>query len=330
MKKIIYMIGVILLVTGCGKYDEKDVIDNLNSKIDNSDAYKLSGDLFISNNDDVYNYDFDVSFKKKNYYNVVMTNKANNYVQVILKNNDGVYIVTPVLNKSFKFQSDWPYDNSQIYLFDSIINDINKDKNRTFKENKNRYIFKTKVSYPNNNEFVKQKIEFNKNLNLKKVSVYDKNNVVRMEMNFNKIDYSPTFEKKYFSLNSIISTYSESTTLEETMSFTDVIYPLFLPNDTKLVDEEKIQKDNGQRVIMTFDGDKPFLLVEETMNVEDEFTIIPTYGEPYRLMDSLGIMTDNSLTWVSNGIEYYIVSDVLEQDEMIEIAQSIYSLPTMK
>ena len=114
------------------------------------------------------------------------------------------------------------------------------------------------------------------------------------------------------------------------MSFTDVIYHLFLPNDTKLVDEEKIQKDNGQRVIMTFDGDKPFLLVEETMNVEDEFTIIPTYGEPYRLMDSLGIMTDNSLTWVSNGIEYYIVSDVLEQDEMIEIAQSIYSLPTMK
>ena len=48
------------------------------------------------------------------------------------------------------------------------------------------------------------------------------------------------------------------------------------------------------------------------------------------LMDTIGAMTDNSLTWTSGGIEYYIVSDVMNQDELLEIAQSISVIPTMK
>lgn len=81
---------------------------------------------------------------------------------------------------------------------------------------------------------------------------------------------------------------------------------------------------------MTFDGDKPFLLVEETASIEDEMTIVPTYGEPHMLMDTVGAMTENSLTWTSGGIEYYIVSDVMNQDELLEVAKSIGTIPTMK
>ena len=128
-----------------------------------------------------------------------------------------------------------------------------------------------------------------------------------------------------------MGTYSiDEETTKKTSELEDTIYPLVVPTNTKLVSEEKIKKDIGDRIIMTFDGDKPFLWVEETAVVEDEFTIIPTYGEPYQLMDTLGVMTNNSLTWTSNGIEYYIVSDVLNQDELVEVAQSISYLPTMK
>lgn len=328
MKKIIVLFLFIFFITGCGKYGEKDVIKDLENKIEKGDSYKLSGNLEISNNDDVYNYVVNVSYKKDDYYKVVMRNEVNNYTQIILKNDDAVYIVTPSLNKSFKFQSEWPYDNSQIYLLDSLLKDIKNDKDRKFKISDDGYLFVTKVKYPNNSKLIKQKIRLDKKLKVKEVSVYDENNVVRMKMKFNSIKYAVNFDEKYFKLKSVSDNIDVMK--EDDEQFTDVIYPLFLPNGTKLVDEEKIVKDNGQRVIMTFDGEKPFLLVEESINVEDEFTVVPTYGEPYRLMDSLGVMTDNSLSWVSNGIEYYIVSDVLSQDEMIEIAQSIYSLPTMK
>ena len=109
----------------------------------------------------------------------------------------------------------------------------------------------------------------------------------------------------------------------------ETLYPLFIPEGTRLVSEERIDVDNGERVILTFEGDKSFLLVEEVANVTEEFTIIPTYGEPFQLMDTLGVMTDSSLTWSSNGIEYYLISDVMNKDELVEVAQSIYAIPTI-
>ena len=80
---------------------------------------------------------------------------------------------------------------------------------------------------------------------------------------------------------------------------------------TKLKSEEKLNKTGGERVILTFEGEKPFLLVEETVKQEDELTIIPTMGEPYMFMDTIGALSDNSLTWSSGNMEYYLVSDVM-------------------
>lgn len=151
-----------------------------------------------------------------------------------------------------------------------------------------------------------------------------------MTLKVTDIDYSPTFKKSYFSVKEALASSKTTETATQTSSLTDTIYPLVLPTGTKLVQEEKVEKTNGDRIIMTFDGDKPFILVEETANIEEEMTIVPTYGEPFMLMDTLGAMTDNSLTWTSGGIEYYIVSDVMNQDELLEVAQSINVLPTMK
>lgn len=332
MKKIcLLLLSLFFLVSGCGKYTDKDVVNDLSKKITKLSSYKVSGTLEIVNNDDVYNYNIEVSYKKDNNYKVSITNVANDHTQIILKNKDGVYLLTPSLNKSFKFQSDWPYDNSQIYLLSALVNDIKNDDSKKYTETKNGYTFTTKVNYPNNSKLVSQKIELNKKLNIKKVTVYDKNNIGIMTMKYKSIDYSPTFKKDYFDLDKIMKEVSiDNSLVEETGSLEDSIYPLTLPSGTKLTNEERVKKDDGERIIMTFDGEKSFLLVEETVNIEDEPTIIPTYGEPFRLMDTIGVMTDNSLSWTTGGIEYYLVSDVLNQNELIDVAQSINVLPTMK
>ncbi|MBQ2639720.1 MAG: outer membrane lipoprotein carrier protein LolA [Bacilli bacterium] len=332
MKKIILflLLGCFLLV-GCNKNSEQGIINRLNKKINRTNAYKLDGNLEIVNNDEVYKYKVEVSYKKGDYYKVSLTNTNNNHTQIILRNKDAVYILTPSLNKSFKFQSDWPSNNSQIYLLKSIIEDINNDKNRKFSKNKDTYQFITKANYPNNKKLVKQKIVLSKNLNIKEVIIYDKNGSTIMDMKFNKISYRPSFNKNYFKIKNIMKSYSiKDNKVKKTSNLDDSIYPLFIPKGTKLANEEKLKKDVGERIIMTFDGKKPFLLVEETTKKEDEFTIVPTSGEPYRLMDTLGVMTDNSLSWTSNGIDYYIVSDVLNKDELVEVAQSINLVQTSK
>lgn len=322
---------MLFFLTACGRYTESNIIKDLEKKINKLETYKLFGKLEIVNNDNVYNYDVEVSHKKDQFYKIVITNLSNNFTQVILKNEEGVYILTPSLNKSFKFQSDWPYSNSQIYLLESLLTDIKNSENRKFSEQNDGYVFSTTVNYPNNKNLVSQKVFLDKNLNIKEVNVYDKNDIAYMKMKFETSDYSPVFKDDYFNLDTIMSTYAISLEKEDNvLTLDDLIYPLVIPDGTKLVNEDRVKKSLGERVIMTFDGEKPFVLVEETANIEDEFIVIPTYGEPYLLMDTLGVMTNNSLSWVSNGVEYYIISDVLAQEELVEIAQSINVLPTMK
>jgi len=149
-------------------------------------------------------------------------------------------------------------------------------------------------------------------------------------MTFDKIDDNPAIKDDYFELDSIISGIEVEERDEETLSIDNVIYPLYVPQGTVLTHEEKVDKENGERIILTFDGEKPFLLVEETANIGKDFSIIPIFGEPYFLNDTVGAVTDNSLNWISGGIEYYLVSDVMGKTELMEIANSISAIPIMK
>ena len=331
MRRVIFLVVVCFLLTACNVRNSGNIGNIFVKKVNNLDSYYLAGDLVLRNNDEVYTYQVEVSFEKKSNYKVLLTNKANNSTQVILKNSDGVYILTPALNRSFKFQSGWPYNNSQIYLLKSLANDINNDDKLKLESTDKYNVLITSVNYPNNKDLTSQKIILDKNLELKKVTVYDKDKVSVMEFKVKKCDYSPSFNEDYFALDNVMKTFSDNNNLvKETMTLEDTIYPLVLPTGTTLVSEEKIKKAGGERILMTFEGDSPFLLVEETANPEEEFTVIPTNGEPYQLMDTLGVMTENSLNWTSNGIEYYLVSDVLSSTDLVDIAQSIYNLPAMK
>ena len=334
MKKIILFVLCLFFVVGCSKNTKKDVTNSIMKKYSKSDGYMLNGVLEINNNDDVYYYDVEVGYKKKDFYKVVLTNKSNNYTQIILKNNDGVYVLTPSLNKSFRFNSDWPYNNSQIYLYDAIISDIKNDSNSTFIEKKGSYIYNTIVKYPNNNKLKNQKIVFNSDLIINKVSVFDSDGIECMKMTFKNIKFSPKFDSDYFDIDKIVD--SEESIIDDdkatttTSSIEDVVYPLFIPSGTKLASEDRVSKNSGERVIMSYEGDKSFLLVEETIDVFDDFTILPSSGEPYQLMDTIGVMTDNSLYWSSGNMEYYLVSDVMNKNELIDVAQSIIGVISMK
>ena len=341
MKKILWILLLVpLIFAGCGKNSSVDVLKEIQKKLEKSSGYQLEGVLDINNNDDVYHYDVVVDFQKEDHYKVSIVNQANDFQQIILKNDDGVFLLTPSLNKSFKFQSDWPYKNSQIYLLDAVLNDVSNDEKVTIENKNDKFIVKTKVNYPNNSKLSSQKIVFNKNYDLEKVTVYDLDDVVRMEFDVSSIQYSPKYDKEYFDLDSIIdSDDSENSednddnddeSEKQTSSIEDVIYPLLLPTGTKLVEEERVAKDKGERVIMTYDGEKSFLLVEETLNVFNEFTVIPSSGEPFQLMDTIGVMTDNSLTWSSGNMEYYLVSDVMNKEELVDIAQSIVGITSFK
>ena len=371
-KKLLFLlVGGLFLLGGCGKMKESDVIKDLTKKINNSTSYYIEGTLEIVNNEDIYTYDVEVSYAKKDNYKVRLVNNVNNHEQIILRNKEGVYVVTPRINKSFKFQSDWPYNNSQVYLLSPLLEDINSDENRVFEEVTDGYKITVNANYPNNPKLVKQEILLDKNVNIKSVTVIDKDGNKQISMNYKKIDLNSKFKDSYFDLKEIIdvregtpnsaedknnntntnentntntntntnentntntneSTKTEEKKAENTSKIEDVIYPMYIPTNTYLSNKEKVSKDSGERLILTFDGDNPFMLIEETIAKEKEHLIVPTYGELELMASTVAIVNDNSVNWIDNNIEYYVVSDKLSKQELLNIARSISVLPVSK
>ncbi|MFA5409506.1 MAG: outer membrane lipoprotein carrier protein LolA [Bacilli bacterium] len=332
MKKIVWLglIVFLFLLTGCGKYSEKDVVKDLSKMINNSKGYYLEAQMEIINNEDIYKYDVKVSYQDGDLFRVSLKNQANSHEQILLRNEDGVYVLTPSLNKSFKFQSEWPYNNSQSYILQTVLEDIKEDDERSFEETDDYYIFTTDVNYPNNRKLVKQVVYFDKKLNIKEVQVMDEDNNTEIKVKFTSIDMKATYKDKYFTLNENMQTAVVDDTVTPVSKIEDIIYPMYVPDNTALGSQDTIAKTGGERVILTFEGDKPFILVEETANKEDEFTTIPIYGEPTMLIDTVGAMSDNSVSWISNGLEYYVASDAMDIDELVSIAKSVSIIPVGK
>ena len=103
----------------------------------------------------------------------------------------------------------------------------------------------------------------------------------------------------------------------------DIVYPLYIPSNTYLSGKDKVDTDNGERVILTFGGDKNFVLVEEVAVASNEFEIIPVYGDPLMLNDTIAALSENSLYWTSNQVSYYLAGNDLTTDEILNIAKNM-------
>lgn len=314
------------LITGCfGK--NSNSVDKFIQKVEKTKNYYLTGELEIINNEDTYKYNVSVSYKDKDYYKVDLINKTNDHEQIILRNNEGVYVLTPSLNKSFKFQSEWPYNNSQSYLLQSLVDDIKNDKNKKTEKKNNETIITTNVNYSNNKKLKNQKIYLDKSLMVKKVEVYDEEDNLKIKMIFKNIDLKSKFDDNYFDIEENVSNDKIEETSKE---LEDIVYPMYMPSNTYLASEDKLSLENGERAILTFLGEKPFTLVEETATVSEELETINMYGEPELLIDTVGALSDNAITWISDGVSFYATSEVMDEDELLEVVKSISVMPVSK
>ena len=353
MKKIfILSIFVLFIVCGCGKFEISDAKTEFKNKVNSSKGYELKGVMEIYNNDDTFKYKITVNYKKDDYYKVSMINQNNNHEQIILRNSEGVYVVTPRINKSFKFQSDWPNNSSQAYLLSSIVKDMKNDTGKSITEENNQFIIKSSVNYPNNPELKYQKTTLDKDGNIKKNEVYDEKDKLKMKVTFSSIDYKAGLKETHFKLEDYIK---ETTNDEETKddsqnkttkdennttnsnekcdkedcnskqsgSIENILYPLYVPTNTYLSKSDKVKTEEGDRVILTFAGDKSFVLVEEKVNAAEEFEIVPVYGEPLIVSSTVGALGTNSLTWTNGDMSYYLVGSDLSASELLAIGKSI-------
>lgn len=351
MKKYFVLISLMLLtLTGCGSYKLEDAVKDFTDSVESSKSYKLNGTMEIKSGEEVFTYNIDTYFLKDDYYKVVLVNQTNNHEQVILKNKDGLYVVTPSLNKSFKFDSVWPENSSQAYILQNLLSDIKNDAEKTMETTDDGYIIKTKVNYPNNDELEYQKLYFDKKMNLQTVEVYSTDDLVKIKVIFKSINLKAKLKEDDFVLEDLIDTTKEETNENEpnedcsstcedencentcekkTSTLDSIIYPLYIPSNTHLKSSETVSTTSGERVILTFAGDKNFVIVEETVSTPSEFEVIPVFGDPLMLDKTIGALSSNSISWNSENISYYLVSSDLSQSEMVSVAKSLGNTKTV-
>ncbi len=330
MKKIFFLVMTLMFMitlSGCGTSKEDDVVKSLTKKISSAESYSITGTFELINNEENYTYDINVNYKSAEKFKVSLVNKVNNHEQIILRNESGVYVLTPSLNKSFKFQSDWPYNNSQTYILQTLVKDIENDSEKDVKKLDDGYVITTSVNYSNKQDLVKQNIFLDKDINITKIEVLNSENQAKIVMNFNKIEFNSTINDDIFNIDNNVFSNEDN---EKTVNTIDgIVFPMYVPTDTYLTSQDVISVDGGERAILTFSGEKPFTIIQETISNTDILNM-NVDGEPQMIMDTIGVLSDSYVSWISGGMEYYVISEDLTQDELLTVANSISVMPVSK
>lgn len=306
-----------LSLVGCSKMDSKEAINKYKKTLESNSKYTMTGQMSIISNEENYQYDVSVDYMEADYYKVSLVNKDNRHEQIILKNDNGVYVVTPSLNKSFKFQSEWPYNSSQAYILSSLLKDLENDSNVVFESKDDKYILSSTVNYPNNSSLVSQKIIFDKDMLPTEVNVYNKEGVANITFKISKIDFKSKIDKTTFEID---NTKSEGE-LDDVSSLDEIVYPMYLPAGTEFKGEQTTEADT-KRVILTFGGNKSFTLIEEVSSIPENFEVTSVSGDLVHYENILGTLNNKTLNWTMNGKDYYIISDNLTNEELLKVASS--------
>ena len=321
---VVCLICLCMLV-GCGKKSQDEVVADLTNKVSGMNGYKMKGEMTIKTSAEDQQYDVEIWHKKPNFYRVSLENDDKGQTQMILRNQEGVYVVTPSLNKSYKFQSEWPNQSSQAYLYESLVKDITKDKNAKFQATDEAYVFETKTNYSNKETLPTQEIAFEKNsLEPEYVKIKDAQGNVIVEITFDDVKFNPSLKEEDFNTQKNMTSMKLS---EEELIVSDqpisVQYPLLNLEGVNLLEEKEVSTEDGTRHVLVYGGEKNFTLIEEKAKIEDVAVIERTMGEPVDLGVSVGILTNHMLTWTHNGVQFYLASTDLTPEEMVSVASSL-------
>ncbi|UNK17553.1 outer membrane lipoprotein carrier protein LolA [Paenibacillus sp. N3/727] len=346
-----------LVLSGCGKKDADGVIKDLGKVADKLEsangAYQGAGVMTIHTGSTPQQYQVEVWYQSPSYYRISLTNGQKDITQIVLRNDDGVFVLTPSLNKSFRFKSDWPENQGQVYLYQTMLGSILSDNTRQFAEDKDSYVFDVAAKY-HSHSLVRQKIWLAKDTYTpKQVQVSDSEAKVVVDVKFNSFTFDTNLTKESFDTNRNLSTMNqpekqtmaevdengvpvastdgtgeaqgpeaEPTAAQQLGSF-GIIEPEYTPAGVMIKDTQEIADSKDHAVVLRYDGVYQYTIME-SRPLDRAVSLAP--GSAIDLGFTMGVLTGDeqkTLTWMTEGIEFRITSANLPTSEMVEIAASM-------
>lgn len=324
MKKIIISIlccVLTLFIVGCNnKKDSTNLEANQAlDYIDSLSSYELSCKMVVNRDDKSINLDINVSYLKPGYYKVCFNN-SNGNKQFIVKNDSGVFVLNPALNKEFKFDSDWPLNSTHAYLLEGIKNDIKTDSEYSYELSGNNVIINAKL----NNQGKAKTLKFYYNLidnKPVKAMLYDENNKEIINVVFNSFTPNKTINKELFSEKLIMddnTPIKDTTSIEEEEKSLAVTCGYIIDGATL-----KTQTNKDDCTILCYSGDVSYTVVVKKADVYNELVFIDVINNVDYLENGLMVSNELKSIYYIDDYEISIYHNGMNIDDVIAITSDI-------
>ncbi|QQE78619.1 outer membrane lipoprotein carrier protein LolA [Alicyclobacillus sp. SO9] len=311
---------VIGLVSGCGAPSSQSMKPKLQSHVQamTKQNYKTTATMTVQMDHSSQTYYIETWYESPDVYRISLGESPDKINQVIVKNKNGMFIVSPSLQKVFRFNGNWAQNQGHIYLYTQILQQLSSGDKVTVKKKNGLYQFDMPVS-PANDVVTKEHVQLDaKTLNPKKVVLYDAENQAVVTIDFKKFESPAKFQTADFNPQKIAEGSGAKTTLASMSQPFGYLEPTITGLGDKLSDMQEVSTDD---YLLRYTGQHAFTLSE----------FRPTPGVAGiaggELVDMFGVPAiyngteqAHQLMWIHNGVEFALTSDKLSMDQMKHIA----------
>jgi outer membrane lipoprotein-sorting protein len=317
---------VLALAAGCGTLTQRSVNTKLQSQVQTlaDKNYKSVATMTVQMDNGVQTYYIETWYDSPDVYLIKLGDDAKNINQVIVKNRNGMFIVSPSLQKVFRFNGNWAQNQGHIYLYNQILQQILSGDHVKMKKSSGVYTFDMPVS-PKNDVVSKERVIIDaRSLHPRQVILFDDDNKAMVTIRFTQFKTGVRLSDPDFNPHKI----ANGGTKQAMADISDSDFGYVQPSIAGLGDQLDGTIDGKSRdtVILRYGGEHAFTLTEQR----------PSQGESglseAQLVDLFGVpaMYDGSgdakrLVWLHDGLEFWLTSKDLSLNQMETLALSTFS-----
>lgn len=311
----------LLGLTSCKRGER--VVKDFPTAVNSLESYKVTGKLYSMFPTGTKECLITVYYKAPDYYRVEVDNASLSDKQIVLKNKEGVHILVPSVNKTFKVKSSWPLNSSYPYLLQSISKDLLSDENPIIVHEDDISSVEIKAQVFENATPSTQKIVFNNKTGFpNEVFVYDENHNLLTRFVYENIEIDKNLDDKIFNVEQTLTSMREYYQDIVDTYVRAITYPTYYPQGVSLK-EELIKGTNIKTAIMKYEGESNFTIIEQYLM--DSESVVTSYvdGDIYIMGGIVALINENTISFGEQGVEYTIASNNMNIIEMIKMGDSL-------
>lgn len=313
------------LVAGCGAPSKQNVVSKLQTQAKELGAtnYQSTATMTVQMENGSQTYYVETSYDSPTTYKIALGDANKHINQIIVRNPNGMFIVSPSLQKVFRFNGNWAQNQGHIYLYDQVLEQIVEAPNVKVGQAGGNTTFTMPIS-PQNDVVTTQKVELVSAVGgyaPKQITLLDKSDKAVVTIDFTSFKQGVKFSSMDFDPQKLAagSNPAKTTMAGDSSNFTYIEPPQTLGDKIDILEPDA----NQGQALLHYTGPYGFTLLETrpTAGVSGlpAAELVDLYGVPAVLS---GDALAHQLTWYNNGIEFSMTSAQATLAQMESVAIS--------